>query len=246
MSKNNWYLYIFYYAAVIIATSLGNYVYQQWIIIYLGAIAIIIGITIQRVEWNLKSEMISYKDSITNIEFLREEQFYATLKVLIASSKDNIDLSHMSLQPPVQKSGSLQESYYKSLKSIAKKSNSHIRRVERLSKEKIQWIEGLIKDFSKISNFSLFIYKDPSLELQKSEMSALLSVQRVDSEHTFIVALNEHSSISRPRDIYFRSKMLTDYFVKYYQDRIIKHSECIIDNGIFNEPKWQQIKSNLT
>jgi len=244
MNKSKWQFFVFYYVAIILATVVANEISPQWLIIYFGIVAIIIGITIQRIESSIKEKINEYKDSITNVEYLYEDQFYAKLKALIKNSNTNVDLSHMSLKRPSYKKGSLQESYYKSLKELTNKSCAHIRRVERFSKEKIGWIEGLLHDFNGIKNFSLFIYCEPSEELQKSELSTLLSIQRVDEDNLFIVALNEHTSIRAPRDIYFRSKRLTDYFLTYYQSRVIVNSKCILDCGQINQEMWESIKDN--
>ena len=242
--KNNFWFYIAYYVLMIIITFVTNLVEAKWLTVYLGVIAIFIGIIIQLVESSIKEKIEEYKNSITNIEYLFEDQFYAKIKTLIQKSNTNIDLSHMSIKAPISKNGSIQKSYYDSLKSLSKKSNSHIRRVERFSKEKINWIEKMISDYDGIINFSLYIYIDPSTELKNSEMSSVLSIQRIDDEHLFIVALNEHTSIKAARDIYFHSKELTKYLIDYFQIRIINHSICIIENGKFNEQAWINIKDH--
>ena len=76
-------------------------------------------------------------------------------------------------------------------------------------------------------------------------MSEFISVQRVDEEHLFLIALTEHRSTSKPRDIYIRSKQLNEYFKNYYETRLVQSATLIIKDGRLFKEEWEKMKGKI-
>lgn len=156
-----------------------------------------------------------------------EREFYSLWPAQMATAQHNVDVTHLGPKPPQHRHGKEEKHYFQDLKRSVKSCAAQVRRVERLTTEKLVWIRGLVKDLEGIANFSLRAYLDPLPD----EMPAALSVCRVDERYAWIVAIAEHESTTSFRDL-----MLTGASVqlvaKYFQERLWRRSIPIIDHGV--------------
>lgn len=248
--KNN-YNFIFYlYYILVLALTLADLFFLNKVSssLYFGLASGFIGIVLQIFYNDYKKQRSSIQNTLNNIpkvELLHEEEFYYNFKFLIKNANRNVDITHLSLESPLHTRRSEQKAYYTEfVKIVNKKNEVNFRRVERVSVAKIEWIEKLIKDFSGVTNFSLYCILDPE-ELRKNDLSDLVSVQRIDDEHTFLIALLEHNSTIGQRDIYIRDKSVTNFYMQYYQNRLIAKSQAIIIDGKIINHNWDNIKNEL-
>lgn len=216
--------------------------------IYFGLVSALIGLIVQLFYNDYKKqkkELSSTVEKLPKIELLHEEEFYARFPYHIHTATRNVDLAHLALESPLQDIKPEQSDYYKSLKKSVK-SNSRVtfRRVERVSKDKAEWLQQLVTGFTGQTNFSLYCLVDDE-STRNNEMSDLLSVQLIDDKHLFIVALLEHTSTKGHRDIYIRDEGVTGFFREYYKGRLVDKSVPIIVNGQLKNDKWEQIKATL-
>lgn len=246
--KNNYIFYIYYFLVLIL--TLGDIFFFNKVstTIFYGLASAFIGIVLQVFYIDYQKQKKSIVDTLTNIpkiEFLHEEEFYSQFRYLIKKARINVDITHLSLESPINTTKSEQKTYYSEFVKIVKnKKEVSFRRVERVSQDKINWIEKLLRDFKNVPNFSLYCIID-SEDLKKNELSDLLSIQRIDSEHTFIIALLEHHSTIGQRDLYFRDKSVTSFFTLYYQNRLVNKSVPILVNGHVDREKWEEIKLRI-
>ena len=243
MKKNENIILVYYYIIVSILTIVAYLIKSDLLFLYLGLVSIAIGLFVQRIEKRLSNKIERSLSTLSQIDFLYEEEFYSKFKQMILQATISVDITHLGLTPPLQRKDSLQSDYYKNLYDVYKKSKATIRRVERVSVEKIEWIEGLLNKMEGLVNFSMFCLVDNEKEL--AEMSDYLSVQRVDEEHVFFVAVTEHRSTSKPRDIYIKSKRLGEYFLNYYETRLIRKSLQVMKDGKMVPDSWNKIKGLL-
>jgi hypothetical protein len=245
--KNNFgFIFYIYYFLVLVLTLSDLFLFNiTSSSIYFALASAFIGLVLQifyKDYKNQKNKIIENLTSIPRIELYHEEEFYSFFKYMIKNAKNNVDITHLSLESPINSNKPEQKKYYSEfVKTVKNKPKVIFRRVERVSAEKIPWIEKLLNDFSGVTNFSLYCLVEP-IESRNLELSDLISIQRVDNEHTFIVALLEHTSTTGARDIYFRDKSITEFFREYYQKRLIQKSKPIITNGRPNIANWELIK----
>lgn len=247
--KNNNYIFYIYYVLVLILTFADLFVLQKTSSsIFYGLASAFIGVILQIFYRDSKKQKLAIDQTLSKIpqiKLFHEEEFYSNFKYIIKNASTNVDITNLSLESPLGSNKPEQDDYYAEfLKVVRGKPRVKFRRVERISKDKIPWIEKLIADFSGVANFSLYVILD-SIDERSNELSNLVSIQRIDNEHTFIVALLEHTSTIGYRDIYFRDRSVTEFFREYYQKRLIIKSKSIIINGRFVQSTWESLKREL-
>lgn len=161
---------------------------------------------------------------------VHEREFYALWPEQVKRAKNNVDITHLGPRPPQIRHGQSEGEYFADLKTIYNNSNALIRRVERHSDEKMEWISKLAKEFSGLNNVSFAVYKDPF----KTEMPAALSVCRVDDNYAWLIAVAEHESTGNYRDIMLTGADNVDLIKRYFQDRLWNRSVVVVNRGVFN------------
>lgn len=188
--------------------------------------------TKQRLNDSIKNIM-AVCSSGSSVFPAHENDFYALWKEQVRNATNNVDVTHLGLLPPNSISSSEKE-YFDQLKSTYSATSARIRRVERWSKEKEIWIDGLIKKFAGVGNFSLAILEDPS----ENETPFSLSVSRIDSKIAWIVAIAEHSSTSGYRDLMITGEQSVNLFSRYFEERLWKRSIVVMQNGVISQ-NWK-------
>jgi hypothetical protein len=246
--KLNVIFYLYYFLILVLTLSDIFYLKSETFSLYFALATAFIGLILQislSKFSTLNQEINTTLSKIPKIEMLHEEEFYSKFKSLINFSTQNIDITNLSLDNPLKTIGDEQHNYYKEFIQIIKqKKNVKCRRVERISVQKIEWIDSLINDFRNVNNFSLYCINETE-ESRKKELIDLLSVQRIDDQHTMIVALLEHDSTGGKRDIYIRDSGVTHFFIDYYNKKLIARSTPIIKNGKINTDSWNTLKKSL-
>lgn len=246
--KNSFLFYIYYLLVLILTLTDVFLLESETFSIYFALATTLIGILLQIFLYHfekLKREIVNNLNNVPKVEMLHEEEFYSKFKYIIKNAQTNVDITHLSLENPLNGSKTEQKAYYKDFINIVnEKQNVDFRRVERISKDKVIWIETLLSQFNQVHNFSLYCLKEPD-NSKFEDLVDLISIQRVDDSHTFLVALLEHKSTIGKRDIYLRNKEVTTFFRTYFQKRLIEKSIPIIRNGNIDTKAWLTIKKAL-
>jgi len=164
-----------------------------------------------------------------------ERDFYSLWAAQITTAQNNIDVTHLGPKPPQIRHGKEESKYFNDMKKLYRESRAQIRRIERLTPEKIPWIKKLVADFGGANNFSLRVYRDPI----KDEMPAAMSVCRIDDRYAWIVAMAEQESTSNYRDLLIMGKEGVDLIRLYFQARLWNRSVPIIDHGVVKDG-WER------
>ncbi len=179
---------------------------------------------------------------VNRVDVLHEDEFYADFENKIASAQHNVDICHFGKLPPTKRPSSPEEDYYDRFHKAVKNSPAAFRRLERITPEKIEWIERLIKGFKGVKNFSLACLHDEDTE---SDQILPVSVQRIDQTKVYLVALGEHYSTTGHRDIFINSKEVADLIGRYFEGRLWRRSIRIIDRGAFDEQAWSDLRGRV-
>lgn len=163
-----------------------------------------------------------------------ERSFYQLWRTQVQTAVNNVDVTHLGRRPPQMNHGRSEKAHFADLRSCYRASKAQIRRVERLTKEKLCWIEQLVSDFKGLGNVSLALYADPS----DGDMPAALSVCRVDDTYGWIIAMAEHESTSKYRDLMLTGAEGIDLIRRYFQERLWNRSIVILDHGE-EAPDWK-------
>ena len=92
---------------------------------------------------------------------VHESEYFITWPAQFKSAKYKVDITHLARNPPYLGKHTSEGEYFRDFKGLVKGSPAQVRRVERLTVEKIEWIEKLIAGLKGANNFSLAIFDDP-------------------------------------------------------------------------------------
>lgn len=183
-----------------------------------------------RGTWHRVAERVSMCAAV------HEREFYSLWKTQVAEAQRNIDVAHLGPRPPQNRHGEEEAAYFTAMATLYRNSRAQICRVERLTPEKREWITGLVRDFSGVTNFSLRVYRDPS----KEEMPLALSISRVDDRCAWIVAVAEQESRNNVRDLLITGRDAVALLANYFQKRLWEEGIPIIDHGKVIDG-WEQV-----
>lgn len=158
---------------------------------------------------------------------VHEREFYALWPEQVKRALNNVDITHLGLQPPRVRNSQAESDYFSDLRRISKSTNATIRRVERYSKDKKDWIDRLAKEFSGLPNVSLAVYQDPF----DTPMPAAMSVCRIDDRYAWLIAVAEHDSTGNYRDLMLTGKESVDLIKRYFQERLWSRSVVVVERG---------------
>lgn len=178
------------------------------------------------------------KRSSSTIQCVMEQEFYSRFSSAIKNARQSIFLAHLDTMPPSYLKGQPGHDYYERLVGIIKSNRVKTRRVERLSKEKMDWIKHLCARLEGCPQFSLRLIDARSVERRVPEVS----VQCLDDIDTVLVAVAEHSNETKKRDIWIQDREATLMWRDYYDDFLWKPSISLIENGVLDRGKLRDIE----
>ena len=224
--------------------SIENYGYISiGAMVFIGFLEMMIWLhfTEQRQQQCLDS-MRNLLETEAHVEYLSEEEFYSRFLYLLRNeAKENVWITYLDVHPPVLSKYRYKRGYYDELTPLIKESTVKFKRILRATKQNLSWVEKLVEELRGHDNFSLACYRDPDTF---SPSVPAVSLQRIDDEHTFIVALAEQEATTKERDIYIKSSKFATYAIKYYQ-RLWEKSIKIIERGEVKQDKLDELRKLL-
>jgi hypothetical protein len=170
---------------------------------------------------------------------IERDDFYSIFKTHVRRASKAVSISNLDKRPPnlVRRS---QEAEYYDQRNIRKLVESirpvQVRRLERLSIEKIDWIQSFLTTFQGCDNFSL-----AALPLREDYVKSIaVSVQVIDEDTTFLVDVARSESPHMSRDLLIVSRPFSERWQRYYDDVLWARSIVIMQNGEIVNDQWQQ------
>jgi hypothetical protein len=192
---------------------------------------------------DIDTAMEEWSKTLKEVGLLRsiqEAEFYPTFLQEIKTAQKNVDICHFARKPP-ERARDYEKLYYRELPNTIKNSRASCRRLERITKEKLPWIEEIIDTYKGVDNFSLRGLVDDD----KSDQILPVSVQRIDDHKVYLVALAEHYATHGPRDISITSPELTLLFTQYFNERLWEKAVPLMSNGNLDENEWKKLKRKV-
>jgi hypothetical protein len=159
---------------------------------------------------------------------ISDGDFYREFMAACKAAKYSVSISYFSALPPDRAARDYQDSYYKEHLATVKKS-PHItyKRIVRDSPENRPWIKKLMDDLQGKSNAYLAVLTDLD---PIHEMPLALSVQIVDDDRVWLVALKSHLPDGKFRDLYIESRDVAQAMTEYYE-RLWTTSKIVLKAG---------------
>lgn len=109
---------------------------------------------------------------------------------------------------------------------IKKTSGVHFRRIIRKTAANAPWVRDLANRLEGSANAHIRLIKDSEGE----EMPLGMSVQLIDDQKVWLVALKAHDGQGEPRDLYIEHEEVSSAMGRYY-DRLWEKAEPMLDGG---------------
>lgn len=175
---------------------------------------------------------------------LSRDEFYSVFLSELKSCKSRVDIAYLAPYPPTSLADKKTKKYYDdSLVILKRRSNESLsyRRIVRLTNENWPWILSLCDQLKNVATFSMAVLEDSGNQISNP---LALSVQTVDKERSYMVAVQEHQPYSSVSDIMISSQTICTYFDMYY-NRIWSRSTIIMEKGKLNQENKGEIEAKL-
>lgn len=166
---------------------------------------------------------------LTVVKTLDDAGFYNDFRAAVSAAENCVRIAYLAPYPPVEVPDRNRKKYYEEILDLMKERNAvTFKRLIRASQKNRPWVIELLKDLKGRANVELAVL---TRDLPDEDVMPLtLSVQVVDSDKTWLVAIASHENERSFRDIYIQNNYvatgMTDYF-----DRIWRVSETLLDRG---------------
>lgn len=181
------------------------------------------------------------RNSRAELKAMLDSAFYKTFETALREARVGVAITHLDTRPPTLRRGTPAEHYYTNLCKLIKNSPATFRRVERLSRDKIPWLQKHISEYEGVRNFSLSVIMPPYEDRKLPHVS----VQLIDSHTCILVAVAEHEGTHGPRDIWMRDEDSTLLWKNYYDAILWRQATKLIENGSVDHATWDRLKQEL-
>ena len=161
------------------------------------------------------------------IQRLREQDFYQEFLGAAKKASRHVDIMYLAQNAPDETKHKDRHDYYDQLlRTIVSTHQVRFRRIIRNSDSNRRWLSELLPKLADRPNADVGLLKETGRE----KMPLSLSVQLIDSNQTWLVALETHEGSSDYRDIYVENAEFNSAMSRYY-DRLWNRSECLLNQG---------------
>lgn len=210
------------------------------ILLYLSFMYWELGDQIAEISSNVKSLL----ENTATIMPVREPNFYDRFDKDTLEAEKHVWISYFDNKSPLNTHDEEKREYYENLGGlIQKKSNEGVefKRVVRAVPQLESWVDQLIDERQGISRYSLACVPDRKPE---ERSNSHVSVQLIDDDITYFVAVGEQQESDEPRDMFVRSVELNDQWSRYYQ-RIWNDSFEVLRRGQVQDDEVEAYKDHI-
>lgn len=177
--------------------------------------------------------------STNSLALYRQEDFYDSFPKVLRKAQHAVALSHFDSRSPLDTATPAAREYYAVLPQIVRLNNAtSFRRLERFTHGKIAWLLQLCEEYQGLVNFSLAYLPFGGKE---RERTPAISVQVIDNQRTYLVAIARHEDLHEFRDICLVGEAPARIWHTYFED-LWTNSRLLIDKGRVSE----ELRSEIT
>jgi hypothetical protein len=179
---------------------------------------------------------------LTIIKGLRESEFYNHFRSAVEDAEHSVKIAYLAPYPPTDVAYEHREKYYKEiLELMRRRSDVTFKRLVRASPKNESWVAEMLQELKDRPNVDIALL---TRDLPAgSNLPLALSVQVIDDDKSWIVAIGSHEREGEFRDIYVENATLAKGLGEYYS-RIWQLSERLLDGGRIT-PAGQKILEKL-
>ena len=195
------------------------------------------------VQTDIKKAIEELSRAVPDLKVLRPGEFYSEFSAAIRTAQRQVAIAHLDDRPPYTLAGSSEEKYFRELSDtiIRFQANVFFRRVERATPNKREWLQSLIERYEGKRNFSLACIRDRSEDRHLPH----ISMQVIDEDKVFLVAIGAQSHEPDLRDIYIKSPQAAKVCLSYYNKLLWERSDVIVERGRVDVEVWNRIRREI-
>lgn len=176
---------------------------------------------------------------------LRDEDFYTEFLQAARRARSSVCICYFGPDSPDSVPDRERKAYYTKMRLLMRKRGNQVRfrRLLRWSDANERWAGSEITRLLGSPRVDFALLRDLDPTTPKNVMPLALSVQIVDQEVAWIVAVQSHEQIGEFRDAVVEGGDLP-CMLQLYFDRLWTHAEVILENGRLT-PKGQELLNRL-
>ncbi|MHB9288111.1 hypothetical protein ACKVMT_13860 [Halobacteriales archaeon Cl-PHB] len=193
---------------------------------------------------NMGNKVESLLENTATVIPVREPNFYERFDEDSKEAKKHVWITYFDNKSPLDTHDSDKKEYYEQVgQTIRKKSDQGVefKRIVRAVPQVEDWVDQLIEERQGISRYSLACVPDDQPELRSNSH---VSVQLIDDDITYFVAVGEQQESDEPRDMFVRSVELNDQWSRYYQ-RLWNESFEVVRRGQVQPDEVESFRQHL-
>lgn len=196
---------------------------------------------------NISDDLDSLTDFAQNqavVRPIRESNFYENFSADVKQSEQRVDISYFDNKDPRDSEDETKVQYYEEVGDTIKRKSSEgveFRRIIRAIPELDDWVEDIIEEHEGTSRYSLACIPDSEPHIENKPH---VSVQLIDGEITYFVAVGEQMEGSHPRDMCVRSEEMNSQWTRYFQS-LWDDSFVVLRRGTIQEDEFKEYKEHI-
>lgn len=166
---------------------------------------------------------------LTIVKRLTDSEFYSHFRSAVEEAEHSVRIAYLAPYPPSDVKYEDRRKYYQEILGLMKKRTKiNFKRLVRASPKNEVWVADLIRELTGKPNVELsLLTRDLPADL---EMPLALSVQVIDGEKAWLVAVGGHETERDFRDVYIENQYVAGVLSDYYE-RVWQVSEKLLDHG---------------
>lgn len=215
--------------------------------IYLGLQVLILGALAGQAVGDMKREIARKLEGIElqlpsgRTRLIRDEEFYAEFLAATKAARSRVWVAYLAPEPPEDYPTPQRHVYYREhAAAVRGNTTAKCRRLIRDTPANRKWVVALMREFGGLPHVSLAIIKDR--EAKHAEPLAL-SVQVVDKDRAWLVAIEGHERSADYRDVAIADAELVRVFAGY-SERLWNASALVLDSGKVTQEGQRLVSEN--
>lgn len=197
-------------------------------------------------------KMVGKIDEVANhvknqavIRPIYEANFYDRFLTDVERASHRIEISYFDNKDPRGSSDTKKVEYYQNIGDMAKRKSTNgveFRRIIRAVPQLEDWVDDILEEHEGTSRYSLACLPDNS---PKEPETPHVSIQLIDDNISYLVAVGQQRETSNPRDIFVRSDPMNTQWTEYYE-KLWDESYIVLRRGIVQEDELEEYRNHIS
>jgi len=209
-----------------------------------GVTLVLIGLTVLDYRFSRhRDEVEEALESQPLVRPIYKDQFHEQFEQAITRADRRADICFFDNESPLESNRGDKKAYYEGQRQLIEGNpDVRFRRIVRALPGTEDWIEGMVEELQGLGTFSLACILD---EQPDSRSIPHISVQLIDEDKTFFVAVGQQTEARRPRDLYIRSEDVNSQWSRYYNRLWGDQAVAVMEEGQIRPEGLDRVREHI-